>query len=193
MLYSVFCFLFIIITAMSSGCAPAVGVGAVAGVATSQERGFGQAVTDKAIHAELLAAWLAHNPDWLVEIDIEIAEGRVLLTGSVQSSQEHLDIVRLTWSVAGVNQVIDEIQVSGPDDLGTFIRDSWITTKLRSRLTFDKKIHAINYTIGTVHQVVYVFGIARSQDERDRTIAHAKDIAGVKRVVDHLRIKAPDP
>ncbi len=178
-------------TVASSGCTAVVGVGAAAGVAASQERGLGQAVTDSAIHAELLAAWLAHDPDWLITIDTEVTEGRVLLTGSVESAQQHLDILRLTWSVEGVNQVIDEIQVSSPHDLGTFVQDSWITTKLRTRLTFDKKIHSINYTVGTVDQVVYVFGVARNQDERDRAIDHAKDIAGVKRVVDHLRIKTP--
>ena len=192
MMNFMFSYLLMIMVVLSSGCTAAIGVGAVAGVSASQERGFGQAVTDSAIHAELLAAWLAHNADWLVTIDTEVTEGRVLLTGSVESPQYHLDILRLTWSVEGVNQVIDEIQVSSSNDLSTFIQDSWITAKLRSRLTFDKKIHSINYTIGTVDRVVYVFGIARNQSERDRTIAHAKNISGVKRVVDHLRVKAPD-
>ena len=50
-------------SALLSGCATAVGAGAVLGVATAQERGLGNAITDTRIHAAILAAWLAHDPE----------------------------------------------------------------------------------------------------------------------------------
>lgn len=56
-------------------------------------------------------------------------------------------------------------------------------------MTFDKKILSINYTIETVNQIIYIMGIAQNQEELDRLIQHAKNIANVKKVVSYARIK----
>jgi osmotically-inducible protein OsmY len=48
---------------------------------------------------------------------------------------------------------------------------------------------AINYNIETVNGTVYLIGIAKSQLEVDRVIAHARSLGYVKRVISHVRIK----
>ena len=56
-------------------------------------------------------------------------------------------------------------------------------------MTFDKRILSINYNIETVNQIIYIMGIAQNQEELDRVIQHAKNIANVKKVINYVRIK----
>ena len=69
--------------------------------------------------------------------------------------------------------------------------DTWITTKLTSKITVDENIFSINYSIETVGGVIYLIGIAQDQAELDRVINHARSIESVQRVVSHVRVKAP--
>ena len=62
-------------------------------------------------------------------------------------------------------------------------------------MIFNKKIKAVNYNIDTFKKVIYVYGIAQSEDEKDEIIKEAKEILDVKDVitsillVEDLRIK----
>ena len=96
--------------------------------------------------------------------------------------------VRIAWSVSDVKHVINEIQIS-PSPLTDLANDSWITTQLKTKMTLDKEILAINYSIETVGAVIYLIGIAQDQAELQKVINHARSIKYVKRVVDHVRIK----
>ena len=69
------------------------------------------------------------------------------------------------------------------------MKDGWVTAQLQSKITFDKDVLAINYSIETVSGTVYLIGIAKSQREVDRVIAHARSLGYVKRVISHVRIK----
>ena len=61
--------------------------------------------------------------------------------------------------------------------------------QLISRLTLDRHVYSINFGVETVNRTLYLFGIAQNQAEIDRAVRHAKNIPGVKRVVNHLQIK----
>lgn len=174
----------------AAGCAPVAVGGAVAGgaVAASQERGFGGFVSDAELQASINKLWFDHSLDLYNAIDMTVDQGRVLLTGRARDPQMRLDAVRLTWQAAGVKEVINEIQVDNTSGVIDSARDSWITTQLRGRLTFDGSIASQNYSIDTVNGVVYLIGVAKTQAELDRAIGHARAVAGVQRVVNHVRI-----
>jgi len=173
-----------------SACAAAAGAGATAGVGAAQERGLGVAIDDSAIHAKIWRLWLDSDPHIFLEVGLDVHEGRVLLTGTIDSPQNRLDAVRLAWQVEGVRQVIDEIQVTDEGGVLDYSRDVWITAQLRSKMTFDSEILAINYSIETVNKVVYLMGVAQSEAEIDRVIRYARNIDYVRKVVNHVRIKA---
>lgn len=177
-----------------SGCAGMlIGAGATAGVAGAQERGFSGSIDDTKIRADINAAWLNKSGEMFRKVDLNIYEGRVMLTGFLTSESQRTDAVSLTWQVAGVKEVINEIQVD-PSGQGFTDQshDLWIQEKLQSRLLFDKEVKNINYAVDVVDSVVYLLGVAQTQDEMDRVLAHASDISGVKRVVNHVLLKT-DP
>ena len=173
-----------------AGCVEAaVGAGAVATTAAFEERGLRGAASDTAVRARINALWLDHSEEMLRKVDLSISEGRVLLTGLVPTQQMRLDAVRLAWQAEGVKEVINEIQVNNSAGLGTYARDSWITAQLVGKLTIDKRVESINYSVETVDGVVYLMGIAQNQAELDRVQNHARHLNYVRKVVSYVRLK----
>lgn len=167
----------------------AIGAGAYAGVAAAQERGFQGAVDDTKIAAEVNHMWFQHDHQLFGKLSTTVTEGRVLVTGIVPTADNRVDAVRLAWQVAGVREVINEIQVQQTPDAVEYGRDVLIANTLRTRLMFDSEVSAINYSIDVVNGVVYVMGISQTDVERDRVIGHARNIENVKRVVNYVILK----
>ncbi|NKB20381.1 MAG: BON domain-containing protein [Alphaproteobacteria bacterium] len=176
--------------ALLGGCVGAVvGAGASVATAASEERGLNNAARDLAIRGRINALWLDHNETLLAKADISISEGRVLLTGLVPNQKMRGDAVRLAWKAAGVKEVINEIQVTSSGGTSGFTRDSWISTKLKTRLTLDNQVVSINYSFDTVGGTVYLMGIAQNAAELERVRNHARQIKYVRRIVSHVILK----
>ena len=177
-----------------SGCAATVvGAGATAGVAGAQERGIGGAIDDAKIQVEINHLWFDRDIEMYRQVTLNISEGRVMLTGVVTTDQARADAVRLAWQASGVKEVLNEIQVRPVSQPGLDqTHDLWIQEKLKTRLLTDSEVKNINYTIDVTDSVVYLLGIAQSETELARVIAHARDTSGVKRVINHVILKT-DP
>ncbi len=177
-------------------CAPvtvAVGAGAAVGVAAAQEKGVSAAADDVRIRAEINGLWLQTDENLLYDIELQVQERRVLLTGSVDDPELRLKAVRLCWQVDGVEEVINEIEIADKSGFTNYTRDAQISTELRSTMLVDQDIRSINYSIETVNQTIFLMGVARSQDELDRVIDHARNIEYVRRVRNYVRVKEPEP
>ncbi len=171
------------------GCAGAVvGAGATAGVAAYSDRGVGGAAKDAKIHTALMASFLETDEMLPIKIGAEVYEGRVLLTGVARDEKMRADAVRIAYATSGVREVYNEIQLAGGGAMN-LARDSWITTQLSTKITLDKQIMAVNYSIETVNGTIYLIGVAQNQAELDRVMAYARDIDYVKNVISHVRVK----
>jgi osmotically-inducible protein OsmY len=179
--------------AQLQGCVgAAVGAGATVATAASEERGLVGAARDTATRAEINTLWLDHSEEMLRRLNLDVVEGRVLVTGIVPTTQMRLDAIRLAWQANGVREVINEIKVSDKGGISAYARDSWVTAELKARLLFDKKVQSINYSVETVDGTVYLMGIAQNRDELDRVQSYARTLAYVKQVVSYVRMKG-DP
>ena len=175
------------------GCVPAVvGAGATAGVAVAQERSVGSAIDDATIELNVNSALLQKSETLFRQVGVESVEGRVLLTGLVLTPEDRVEAGRLAWTVNGVKEVLNEVEVTDKSNLVDYAKDVWITTQLRGKLLGDRLVSDINYSIETVNGVIYLMGIAQSEAELARVAGHARTIRGVNRVVSHVRLKT-DP
>lgn len=174
-----------------AGCGPSVviGAGAAAGNAALQERGFVKTVGDTATEAKIAANLANHSAQLFVDVSVEVYEGRALMTGAVDKTQDRIEAVRIAWNVNGVREVLNEIQVRNTSDLLDAARDKLITADLSTTITVDKRVKSINYSIETVNGTVYLMGIAQDQAELDRIRNHARQIRYVRRIISHVRIK----
>ncbi len=178
------------LAATLGGCAGlAVGAGATVVTAAAEERGVTGAASDLAIAATITSLWIKFDPSLVTDLDMSISEGRVLLTGTVATQARRLEAVRLAWRASGVKTIINEIEVRQSGGISGYARDSWISAQLVGRLSFDRKVDYINYTVETVNRTVYLMGIAQGQAEIDRVANHARQVRYVRRVVSHVRLK----
>ena len=176
--------------AVNSGCTTlgvALGAGAKTGIEAAKEGGISRAVTDFTIQTQINNLWFQQDVDIFRKLDLTVNQGRVLITGVVQNSQHRVDAVRLAWQPKGVKQVINEIRVAESEGLPGYARDVWITTQLRTKLTLDKDVQSINYSIDTVQGGVYLMGVAQNQNELNKVIDQARTISGVKEVVSYVK------
>ncbi|WP_282604724.1 BON domain-containing protein [Pelagibius sp. Alg239-R121] len=174
------------------GCTPAgvaVGVGATAATAASQERGFQGALQDTETRLDINHLFLQESETLFTDINLQVQEGRVLLTGAVEKPETELMAVRLAWQGKGVREVINEIEVTDQSSVGDVARDLWIETQLEGKLLIDSGVTSINYSVESVNNTVYLMGIAQNQAELTRVVGHAKDIEYVRRVVNYVRLK----
>ena len=173
------------------GCAGAVvGAGATAGVAAYSDRGIDGAAKDLKIESSVLASFLEKNQMLPIKIGVEVYEGRALLTGVADSEQMRANAVQIAWGASGVKEVLNEIQLAGGGAVN-LAKDSWITAQLKTQITFDEDISSVNYVVETVNGTIYLIGIAQSQAELDRVLAHAREISYVQNVISHVRVKGP--
>lgn len=173
------------------GCTPlgmATGAGAMVGVSAAKEGGISQSAKDFWISTQISDLWFRYNVDTFRKLDVTVQQGRVLITGVVQDPEHRVEAVRLAWQPEGVKQVINEIRVAGSGGIASFLTDKWITTQIRTKITLNKEVQSINYTIDTVQGTVYLMGVSHSQAETNAIIEIARGISNVQQVVSYIRL-----
>ena len=178
--------------ALLAGCTvggAVVGAGAVVGIGAVQERSLGAAIDDTTIQLDVGHRLFQKSEKLFLKVNIEVVEGRVLLTGELQNPEDRIEAARIAWQADGVAEVLNEIQVRDSSTIKDYAKDSWISTRLRWLLLTDRDVHHINYTLETVNGVVYLMGIALDQAELERVTNHARTIRGVRKVVSHVRLR----
>jgi osmotically-inducible protein OsmY len=176
----------------SAACTPvgvAVGAGATGAVTASQERGIEGGVSDTQIRAAINYLWLEYSAEMYHQLNLQVWEGRVLLTGVLSSETYRAEAVARAWRAKGVKEVIDETIIDPSGSTGSFARDQWITAQLKSALLFDKNVFSVNYSFETVRGVIYMIGVAQDQTELEAVLNHARNIEYVQRVVNHVILK----
>jgi hyperosmotically inducible protein len=66
--------------------------------------------------------------------------------------------------------------------------DGAITAKIKAKMALDDHVKALDLNVDTVNGDVTVSGKVRSNAERDRAIALARETEGVRRVVDKITV-----
>ncbi len=166
-----------------SGCALAT-----AGVTKGDERNFVRSLQDvnagRAIEARLRRAY-----DYeLGGIDVEVAEGVVLLSGNVPSQEDKIEAARIAWSAPRVEQVGNEIMLRDKQGLIRNTKDGFLEKSVRARLLADKYVKGRNYNVETHDGIVYLMGVARTKAELERAARIASLTRGTKEVISYARI-----
>lgn len=187
------CFL-LILAIMVSGCMPSIFTAVTAStVAIAGDRSASQAIDDTTIATKVKTALIAQGFKKLyTKIAVNVLHGRVLYTGTVNTDEEILTVIKIAWDVDGVQEVVSELSVNKYSDnfnLVQYTKDSLITTQIQSKAFMDRRIKLVNYTIVTTNNIVYLFGNARSTEELEELAQIASVVNGVEKVVSHVKIR----
>ena len=180
-----FLFLFII-----SGCQTAYMTGiSKAVLIDKEERSFNNYVEDTIILAQLKNEYFSNNENIFFQVSVDVIEGRVMLTGIVEQIDERIEATKLAWGIKGVNEVINEIQISNDEGILDYADDLVMKTKINAKLLLEKNILNLNYSVEVVNGIVYLIGIAQDQKELDAVTEISKNTYGVTSVINYVRLK----
>ncbi len=170
-----------------SACAPAiVGVGTAAVAASSTEKGFSTSVADGVIKTKLADKFLRTDVELVEKVSIAVNEGAVLLTGTISTQEKKINATRLAWEIKGVREVVNEVNVTDSASLKTRAKDFAAAAQLRLKIIGDGEVSSLNFSIDVVDGVVYLSGVAASEEERARIIELAQELPFAKKVVDYI-------
>ena len=125
----------------------ATGVATKAVTVSNSDRSIGEYVDDVLIKAILKNSYFDQSEKIFFNVDVEVSQGRVLLTGTVDNIDLRIEATRIAWGVKGVQTVINEIQISESDNILNFADDLVISTKVYAKLMLDEEVNSLNYNI----------------------------------------------
>ena len=146
-------------------------------------RTVGTQIDDTIMQKNLTAKILLRNKKHFLAVKSKVIDGRIFLTGKVESPEEKLQLTKSAWEIKGVRSVRNDIKIKEEFNFHRSAKDILITSQLRTALIFNKNIKASNYQIDTYKKKIYVYGIALTSEERDLVISEAKEILDVKDVI----------
>ena len=187
-----FSFLVFIIILTNYGCSP-VGVvasgGATTMVVAEGDRSLGTVVDDATIKINIAAKFLNSGNNLFVEINTNVLEGRVLLTGLIDSQEARIEAVRLVWEVEGVNEVVNEIQIGNRSNIKDYANDLWINTQAKGVAAKTIGLRAVSYNFETIQGKIYVAGITSKPEQIESLVEALKTIKGVNEIINYVIIK----
>jgi osmotically-inducible protein OsmY len=174
------------------GCVvAAVGTAGAVGLTAAQDKTMGEALDDATLSNQIKAKLLSENSEKYAEVDVEVANGLVLLSGRVNNPEDRVRAEGIAWSAALTKDVANEIKIEPPGGFIANMSDEVITGRVRARLIGSKTVKSVNFNIETYDGVVYLMGTARTAKELKKAAEEASVVAGVKQVVSYVRIREP--
>jgi len=177
--------IFVLISFILTGC---VGVGSKGlfgtGVSVALDpRTVGTQIDDSIMQKTISAKILAKDKKYLISVKTKVLDGRIFITGKVDSPEEKLLITKLAWETKGARSVRNDIKIKEEFNFKQSAKDVLITSQLRTAIIVNKNIKATNYQIDTYKKKIYIYGIALTSEEKDLVISEAKEILDVEDVI----------
>ena len=146
-------------------------------------RTIGTQIDDSIMQKNLSAKLINMNTNYILSVKSKVLDGRIFITGKVDTIEEKLKITKLGWEIKGARSVKNDLQIKEKFNFSRAAKDVLITSQLRTAMIASKKIKAVNYNIDTYKKKIYVYGIARDEEERNEVISEAKEILDVEDVI----------
>ncbi len=131
---------------------------------------------------------LKRNRGLLTGSRVDVASFRyeLLLVGQVKSAQVRKQVVAMMRDITGVKIIYNYLTISEPLNTAAQNYDSWLTTKIISKMIANNDINPSDFKIVTEDSTVYIMGHVE-QEQGDIMINIASNTTGVNNVVTLLR------
>ena len=172
-------------------CVPVIGTATVGVIKTGVQisadpRTFGTIVDDNIIEKSFKFKVTETDKKYFLAVKGKSLDGRFFIKGEVNSIDEKILMTKLAWETDGVRSVQNNITVKDETTWKDKAKDILITSQLKVALVSDKNIKSANFQVTTVNQNIYIFGIARNEEERKLVINEANQINDIEEVVSSI-------
>ena len=177
--------IFIFIAFFLSGCAGVASKGLFGtGVSVALDpRTVGTQIDDSIMQKTISAKILSLDKKFLLSVKTKVLDGRIFITGKVDTPEEKLLITKLAWETKGARSVKNDTKIKEEFNFKQSAKDILITSQLRTAIIVNKNIKATNYQIDTYKKKIYIYGIALTSEEKDMVISEAQEISDVEDVI----------
>ena len=149
-------------------------------------RTIGTQIDDSIMQKNLSAKLINMNKNYILSVKSKVIDGRIFITGKVDSVEEKFKITKLGWEIKGARSVKNDLRIKDKFNLQQASKDVLITSQLRVAMITNKKIKAVNYNIDTYKKKIYIYGISKDEEERTEVINEAKQILDVEDVISSI-------
>ena len=156
----------------------------------SKQVSAGTELDDSVITTKVKSALLTQTEGKGADTSVETRKGEVLLSGFVDSQAQADREVQLAKAIEGVQSVQNKLMIkAGDSTAGVTLDDSVVTVKVKTALMTDNQTKANQIAVTTNKGVVQLSGFVDSADEQARATSVARNVDGVRSVVNDTSIK----
>jgi len=159
-----------------------------AGVKKGDERNLARSINDVSAGRVIKARMLRQEGFELAGVDVEVAQGIVVLSGNVPRDVDRIEAERIAWSGPQILQVGNEVLISTKQGIINNTKDGILNKSVRARLIATKSVKARNYDIEVNNGVVYLLGVARTPTELSQAAYIASTTKGTAEVISYVRL-----
>ena len=116
------------------------------------------------------------------QVSIDSFNGVVLLTGNVPVAGMRDTATETIRKIRKVRRVNNELEISPPRAFGAKAGDTWLSSKVKTRLRFTKSIPHSRVNVITKNGVIYLMGLVTRQ-EAENIVAVTKKSYGLQKIV----------
>ena len=153
------------------------------------EKTTGEHVDDGSIVTEVKAKLATEKGVPSTDVNVEVYKGVVLLSGFVPEKSAKDAAGKVAAGVKGVTKVHNAITVHPKTSMGSKLDDTVLVGKVKAALVDDKGVDAGQINCEARDSIVQLAGFVTSKEKKDRALAVAKGVKGVKGVEDALYVK----
>ena len=107
-------------------------------------RTLGTQMDDSLMQKNLAARILIKDKKYLLSVKSKVLDGRIFLTGKVDSPEEKLLLTKLAWEIKGARSVRNDIKIKEEFNFQRSAKDILITSQLRTAIILNKNVKANN-------------------------------------------------
>ncbi len=176
--------LMVAITTLSQGCAALVVAGAgTTAVAANDRRTIGAQVDDQAIELKVSSAMKSDETlRREAHVNATSMNGIVLLTGETATPELRDRVLTKVREINGIRRAVNEIRIAPPSLIGSRSHDTWLTTKVKTKMIQAENLDSSRVKVVTENDAVYLLGLVTQKEAGVATDA-ARSVTGVARVV----------
>lgn len=168
-----------------TGCIPAaLVVGATAGGAVVYDKRPTKTMLQDQKASESVSQMVVNAPELQQGTHIVVATFNhiMLLAGQTETAAQRDKVYALASTVKNVSRIYNEITVETPTSKWQRTQDTWMTTKVKSKMLAQAGFHSTQIKVVTENGTVYLMGIL-SHSQADDAVDIARHTDGVQTVV----------
>ena len=101
-------------------------------------RTVGTQIDDSIMQKNLAARIIVKDKKYLLTVKSKVLDGKIFLTGKVDSPEEKLLFTKLAWEIKGARSVRNDIKIKEEFNFKQSAKDILITSQLRTALIINK-------------------------------------------------------